>query len=783
MSCLLPVVLAACLSPTGPAFSGRLGQLDVAPPRLAVTTTVDGRLDEPAWGQAARLTGFSRYLPTDGIPADDSTEVLVWYTATALHVGVRAFAAAGAVRATLADRDRIFMDDHVSLFLGTFDDGRQATVVSVNPLGSQADGILVETGASATASFLGGLAVGREAVDVAPNIVFQSKGRVTAAGYEVELRIPFKSLSFQPGGVQRWGFNVTRVVQSRGFEYSWAPAARGQASFLGQSGHLTGLTGLERGLVLDATPIVTSRTTGAATSAGAWGYEPQRPQLGANVRWGITPNLTLNGTVRPDFAEVEADAGQFVYDPRSALYFPERRPFFLDGIEQFSTPSNLVYTRRVVAPLAAAKLTGKVGGTGIAWLGAVDDVLGSATGTGRPLVNVLRLQRDLGGQSRAGVLLASTEEPRASNRVAGADARFVLTPITSLQLQGAVSRTTTPGAPTRVGPLWNASLNVSTARFGLRYLFSGVSDAFATRTGFIARPAIVRARAQHRLTALGSAQALFQKTDGDVILDGTWRYGDFVSGRQAIEQKLHLTLNTQLRGGWAAGLSTLIERFRYDDRLYADYAIERRTGTGRDTVPFTGIPAMGNLDWGFTFATPQFARWSADVFWLFGRDQNFFEWAPSDVAFLSVTAKWRPTDQLRTEFTWNLQQYDRPQDGTRAGRGRIPRLRVEYQLSRSVFFRFVGQYVAQERDSLRNVAGGNEPILIRDPGTGAYAYARAQASNGLRADWLFSYLPVPGTVIFAGYGSSLTEDRAFTLTDLRRAQDGFFLKASWLFRL
>lgn len=773
--------MLAVVGPGESVFSGRAKQLDVPPPRVETTIAVDGRLDEPVWRDAVRLTGFSRYLPTDGVAADDSTDILVWYSPTAIHFGIRAYAPAGSVRATLADRDRIFTDDVITIYLGTFNDGRQATVLSVNPLGAQADGMLVETG-SASSGMFGGLAVGREAVDQAPNFVFQSKGRLVEGGYEVEVRIPFKSLSYQDAAEQAWTLNVTRTVQARGYEYSWAPAARGAASFLGQSGRLTGLRGLDRGLVLDVNPIVTTRVTGGAPASGGWDYRGERPLVGANVRWGVTSNLTLNGTWRPDFAEVEADAGQFVFDPRQALFLPERRPFFLDGIEQFTTPSNLVYTRRVVAPVAATKLTGKVVGTTVAWLGAVDETYTSQRGDTRPLVNVLRLQRDVGGRSRAGVLLASKEEGEDANRVAAADARLVFNDVTSLQVQGAVSQTLTPGAPARVGPLWNTSFNYSTARFGARYVFSGIGDDFITRTGFIGRPAIVRARTDHRFTVLGTPAALFQKSDVDVIVDGTWRYRDFLARDPALEEKLHLTFNTQLRGGWSAGASALIERFRYDDRLYAGYAIERRTATGRDTVPFRGIPSMGNLDWVLSMATPQFARWSFSGIAIWGRDQNFFEWAPSDIGFVSTTARWRPTDQLRTELTYLWQWYDRPQDGTRVAQGRIPRLRVEYQFTRSIFFRFVGQYTAQQQDSLRNVAGNNEPILIRN-GAGVYEYARAQRTNAVRADWLFSYLPVPGTVFFAGYGSSLAEERPFAFSDVRRTQDGFFVKMSYLFRL
>src|SRR6185436_5246492 len=134
---------------------------------------------------------------------------------------------------------------------------------------------------------------------------------------------------------------------------------------------LVGLTGLHPGLVLDLNPIVTAHADGAPRESGGWAYDSGRPEVGGNVRWGMTSNLTLTGTVNPDFSQVESDAGQFTFDPRSALFFEEKRPFFLEGIEQFATPHRLIYTRRVAAPVVAAKVTGKASGTTLAVLSAV----------------------------------------------------------------------------------------------------------------------------------------------------------------------------------------------------------------------------------------------------------------------------------------------------------------------------------------------------------------------------------------------------------------------------
>src|SRR5438093_737888 len=285
-----------------PVFDGHLRQLDVRVPRIEATVHIDGVLDEDVWRQAALLTGFSQYRPVDSRPAEDSTQVLVFYAPDAIYFGIRAFEKHGnVVRATLADRDNIGADDNIQILLDTFNDRRRALLFAVNPLGAQQDGVRSE-GIAGAAS--GGNAGGRfdGVVDLNPDYVYESQGRVTPSGFEVEVRIPFKSLRYQSAAVQDWGIQIGRV--------------------------------------------------------------------------------TVN--------------------ERFAVFFPEKRPFFLEGLEQFDTPNALIYTRRISAPVGGAKLTGKIGGTGVAYIGAIDDNNLSATGD-HPIVNLLRLRRDLGTSSAVGL--------------------------------------------------------------------------------------------------------------------------------------------------------------------------------------------------------------------------------------------------------------------------------------------------------------------------------------------------------------------------------------------
>ncbi len=762
------------------ANSGRARELTVTPPRVEAEIAIDGVLDEPVWQQAVRLTDFSGYAPVDGRAAEDPTEVLVWYSPHAIHFGVRAGAVPGSVRATLANRDRIDQDDSIQIFLSTFNDGRQAVVFGVNPLGVQADGAITE-GTRQLSNGFSGLKGGREATDLSPDYVFDSKGRLTDVGYDVEIRIPFKTLRYQATDVQDWGIHVLRIVQSRGHEDSWAPALQSGTSFLGQGGTLKGLRDLRRGLVLDLNPVVTARADGAPGATG-WRYVAHAPDLGANVRWGVTSNLTLNGAVKPDFSQVETDAGQLQFDPRQALYFAEKRPFFLDGIEQFETPNRLIYTRRIVAPLVASKLAGKIGATTVATLFAVDDPSTLRRGAGHPLIGIARVQRDVGSGSRAALVYTDRADGSYSNRVVAPDVRFTFGKLYTLQAQAAVSRTAN-GAIVRTAPLWDATLSRNGRSFSFRYSLSGIDPGFVASNGLIQRGGVAHGLFDNGFTLYGKHQALVQRFSTDVSLDANWDYETFRHRGPALERRFHINHNATLRGGWEVGWSWLIERYDFDPKLYADYYLRRDGPAGPEYLPFTGTPHLPNLDYVLTVATPALSHVAGNVMVLWGVDENFFEWSRADIVIVQGGADWRPTDRLRVSPAYQLQQYRRHTDGTLVGRRQIPGLKVEYQLSRAVFVRMIGECDGRRQDALRDDSRTNLPIVIRDAVTGAFVPQVAFERNRFRLDWLFSYQPTPGTVFFAGYSSALEQPPARSSRRLQRLNDGFFVKISYLFRM
>src|SRR5258705_7349146 len=244
--------------------SGRASRTRLDVRRIDSVGTSEGNREDPVWRRAARPPGFSQYQPVDGRPAEEPTEVLVWYSPEAIYFGIRAREIHGnVVRATHANRDNIDSEDQVQVLLDT-DNARQiAFLFGVNPYGVQQDGTRSAQfaggagGPSATGGGFRTINPLEGSVDLNPDYFFESKGRLVEGGYEVEMRIPFKSLRYQDASVQSWGIHVLRRIQHTGFQDTWAPAGRPNANFLAQSGTLDGLHDMKRGLVLEATPTAT----------------------------------------------------------------------------------------------------------------------------------------------------------------------------------------------------------------------------------------------------------------------------------------------------------------------------------------------------------------------------------------------------------------------------------------------------------------------------------------------------------------------------------------------
>ncbi len=739
-------------------------------PRIeGAQATVDGHLDEPVWKRAARLGDFHQYEPVDGRPAAERTDVLVWYAPDAIWFGIVAHdTRPERIRATKADRDNIDSDDNVVIFLDTFDDRRRAFFFGVNPLGVQSDGVRTE-GASSAAHIFGG------STDKSPDYWYESSGEVTDSGYVVEVRIPFKSLRFPGTGAQRWGLQIERKVQRTGFTDTWTDVRRANASYLLQAGTLDGLHDLRRGVVLEAQPFVTASLNGARSDAGAFERGDVKQDAGLNMRLGWT-SVSLDATVNPDFSQVEADVGQVTVNERFALFYPEKRPFFLEGIELFSTPNQLVYTRQIASPLAGAKLTGKIGRLGIAYMSALDE-----PGGGDALFNILRLRRDIGTNSVAGLVFTdrSAQGSPAFNRVAAADTRIVFARLYyfETQLGGSWTRAAAPGAAagdaaasagTRGAPIWKAELDRTGRGFGFNYQVSGIGDGFESDAGYVPRVGIVTAHAFNRLTWYGPRGALVESFSTFVAPMRIWRYADF--GRAAaIEGNESLRGTFRLRGGWDVQAALERDFVTLDP---ADYAGLASAGAGGPYVPLHRVSGPSIQ---VQAATPTYQGFSASAQARRGRVAIFAEGAEGTATTLSGDVALRPAPWARVQLSATWQRITRARDGSRFALSRIPHAKIEIQPSRPLFFRVVAEWRSQRRAALEDARTGAPLLLEGEP-------VAALSTDALRLDLLASYEPRPGTVVFVGYGSALAGQALLRLGDLERTSDGFFLKVAYRFR-
>ncbi|HEX7091853.1 MAG TPA: DUF5916 domain-containing protein [Longimicrobiales bacterium] len=745
-----------------PVVEGR-GRPDVTVPRVEpAAVVVDGRLDEPAWAQAVRLTGFWQLEPVDGRPAAERTEVLVWYSPDAIHFGILAYDRdPRSIRATNADRDAIDGEDHVVIYLDTFNDRRRAYVFAVNPLGVQQDGVRTEGAASAGRMFGG-------ETDLSPDFLFESSGRVTSEGYVVEVRIPFKSLRFSGAEEQTWGLNIERNVQRTGYRDTWTDVRRASASFLIQSGTIR-LRGLERGIVFEAQPFLTASAPGSRDPvSGAFRRGEPDTDAGLNLRVGLT-GLTLDATVNPDFSQVETDEGQVTVNERFALFFPEKRPFFLEGIELFNTPGQLIYTRQIVDPVAGAKVTGKLGGLAVAHLTAVDEDVDAA---GREaLFNVTRLRHDFGASSLVGLTFTdrSLSGARDYNRVLAADTRIVFGRLYFVEAQLGGSWTREGAGPARSAPIWELTFDRTGRAWGFNYQVTGLGEDFEARAGFVPRTGIVNAHAFNRFSWYGAPGARVETGSVLVRMERLWRYGAIGDG--AIEGDAALSLSLRLRGGWSAEVSAGRGFVELDAADYAGYETETVAGP----QPYTPLDRVAGPQLDLEISTPTFRRFDASLSASRGRTAIFPEGSAGTGFAIDGSLSVRPTPWARLTASTQFERITRERDGSEFARTLIPRIKLEVQPTRPLFFRAVAEYRSERSAALEDARTG-APLRVDGELAG-----RADL-DALRVDLLASYEPAPGTAVYLGYGSSLERSPLIGPARLERTTDGFFLKVAYRFR-
>jgi len=553
------------------------------PPVLTAARTlgelrIDGRLDEPDWARAQPAAGFRQREPHEGEPATQPTEVRVLYDGRNLYVGVLARdSKPEGVVAHLRQRDTLLTptgfddsyefagDDAVAILLDPFRDKRNAVVFATNPNGAEFDALITDESGAFNAEW---------------RAVWTVRAQRVPEGWSAEIAIPFRSLRYPSSSPDGWGINVWRMRRRDNEETLWTAWSRDGGGFqrVSQAGRLVGLTGLPRsGLNLEIKPYGLAGLTqepGADRSL----QREREGSVGLDAKWEVKPGLVLDGTIHPDFAQVEAD-DERVNLTRFALFFPEKRDFFLEnaGIFDFgwrgqdeSPPFLLFFSRRIgiarddeslIPVRGGVRLSGRVGGQTV---GLLDVYTGP--GAGQPAANygVVRVKRDFGGSSYLGGMLVDRRDGDGSNTAGGLDASFW--PAETVNLQAFAARTWTDGHGGDSGA-WRVSGDYSGDRVGLSAQHLVIGSEADPQVGFVTRTDIRRTDALARYTLRPAALGLRRI---DLFAEG--QYIARTSGEKQ-DAGGGPTLNLEWNSGDSAaafyfqGSSRIDEAFLLSDRI------------------------------------------------------------------------------------------------------------------------------------------------------------------------------------------------------------------------
>jgi hypothetical protein len=709
--------------------------------------SVDGRLDEAAWQDAAPIPLAWETWPADNGPAAVATTCRLTWDERTLYVGCRADDPEPAtIRARYADRDDAFRDDYVGVQLDPFNDRRRAFAFYVNPLGVQMDLFLDDLGVS--------MFGGSGSEDPTWDAIWASAGRLTPTGYEVEMGIPFTSLRFPQGnGVQTWGLSFVRV-RPRDFRYQLAsqPKDRDRSCTVCQFSLVTGLTGLTPGHAIELDPTITAQRTDRRPEPTAHGLETGSVQtdLGLTATWGVTPNLILNAAINPDFSQIEADALQLDVNERFALFYPEKRPFFLEGADFFTTPFQAVFTRNVAAPDWGLKASGKIGVHALGAFVARDErstlLLPGSQGSQNALLPgktedaALRYRRDVGHGSSLGLLATARQGDGYENRIGGLDGLIRLGASDLVRFQALGSRTEYPGEIV-------AAYRQPGGRFSGHALF-GAYEHLSQRWRWSGRYEEVAPDFRADLGFMPQVDRRY----GKALVERHWwaREGSWwTSARVGVDSS-----RTETRAGELLErldeVWIMLDGVRELD-LFVQVSDRTRTFAGRRFEESLlegrfGIRPTGALSFGLYAMT--------------GDEIDYAHARPGEQVRLQPTLGLNLGRHLRAELSHSWQRLD--VDPGRLFTANLTELHLIWQFNVRTFVRAIAQRSLVERD----------PAL--------YAFPVEARSDRLFSQLLFSYKLNPQTVFFLGYSET---GFGTAEIDRRREERTLFVKLGYALSL
>jgi len=681
---------------------------------------IDGILDDSVWQKAPSETGFKTWYPDFGIDMKENTIVYYAYDRENLYFAYRCFdSQPGRIKAAVTSRDNIRSDDWICLNLDTFNDQQSLYAFYVNPIGIQMDS----------------RAVG-ETEDLSVDAVWYSDGRIDDKGYTIEIMIPFKSIRYANRERVEMGIIFERKISRLSEMGTYPPLdPKYGPNFIIQTRPLI-FEGIKKSLLFESLPAVTYRKNstldnGKLISGGG------KADFSYTAKYGITSHLILGGTYNPDFSQVEADVGQVDFNRRYALFYPEKRSFFLEGRENFNFGGSavgdplkaVVHTRTIADPVLGIKLTGKIGEKNtIASIFAEDEPPEYLQEGGYVHVAILRYKRALSQDSYIGGFYTGREYENGANRVIGADGQIRVSRPSRIGFYAFMSQSKNGGQSTNdTGHAAGMNYYYNSRDMLLNMRFYDLSEDFYTETGYVARTGITGIRA-------GVQRMLYP--DSKIV-----RRIEPLINSQNIRDKF----SRQWENEHYFGMTLVLPRTSYLQMGYA-FASEIFLSEKFDTGGFSILGSSQytkQFHFSLSYSYGKKIRYSADPYQ--GKGSG---------ASGSVTCQ--PSDKFSSSLRLTYTDFYRNADSRKEYDYTILRSRNTYQINKYLFFRGI-----IEHNSFRKT---------------------------LLTDFLASFTYIPGTVIHCGYGSlyekvrwidgEYRESAAFLET-----KRGLFFKASYLWRL
>jgi hypothetical protein len=714
------------------------------------------------------VTEFRQYIPRDGAPATEPTAAYLSYDEKNLYVVFVCRDSAGQVRGHLSKRDDTDQDDAVGVYLDTFHDAHRAYFFSANPLGIQADAIYTE-GQGSDASF---------------DTLWDSEGRLTPEGYAVRLAIPFKSLRFPHAPEQTWGVALYRRIQRKSEQDYWPYVTQRVEGLTQQFAPVRGIEQVSPGRNIQLIPyglLARDRFLDQTDPSHPLVRNVFEHRAGLDAKFVAKDALTFDVTLNPDFSQVESNDPQVTINQRFQVFFPEKRPFFIENAGFFQTPVNLFFSRQIADPQFGGRMTGKLGPWALGALVIDDREPGLGQPAGSPLDTravdaVVRVAREFGQQSQIGAFFSSRDFADSSNRVASLDARWKFSPNWVLNLQAAHSWTrqnATQLCALGDEHLQGSSYLASLAFTGRHFFYSSTYDqktpGFCTELGFVNRVDI-----RNFTNFVGY---LWRPEKRKVI--------DFGPSVTELVNWDH----TGRVQDWEVDFVFQVDLTRQTTISFTRREAFEFLFVGSEFRKHGSVPAIVTQPYKWLALNAAFS-WSTN--------ENFFP-APSltpSLPFLADSRRailgftLRPESRLRLDQTYIFSRLATRDGSTPAGfspgqtifDNHILRSKLNYQFTKELSLRLILDY---------NATLANAGLVDLQRNLGSFAGGPVPPTKNFTSDVLFTYLLHPGTAVYVGYSDAygnLQLDNTLmppiTVRGAPTTSTGrlFFVKVSYLFR-